>query len=176
MGKQLVFDLETQRSFQEVGGRENFRQLGMSLAVTYDLAAEKYRTYREKDVLNLVDELLAADQVIGFNIKRFDFEVLKGYSQADFSRIKALDLLEVIHRRLGFRVSLDKLGQATLNEAKSGHGLLALKWYREGKWRQLEEYCRRDVALTTRLYQYGREKGFLYYPSGGENKKVLVDW
>ena len=124
----------------------------------------------------LIEALRAADKVIGFNIKHFDFEVLKGYSEVDFKQVNALDLLEVIQRRLGFRVSLDKLGKATLNQSKSGHGLLALKWYKEGNWRQLEKYCRQDVDLTVQLYRYGKEKGFLLYPSFGGNKKVWVDW
>ena len=177
MVAELVFDLETQRSFQEVGGRGNLRRLGMSLAVTHELRSGKYQTYREADVPRLLKALFSAGRVIGFNIKRFDFPVLQGYCQADFATVNSLDMLEVIQRRLGFRVSLDKLAQATLNEGKSGHGLLALKWYKEGNWQKLERYCRRDVLLTTRLYLYGKENGFLYYPAaGGKKEKVSVDW
>ncbi len=176
MTKQLVFDLETQRSFQEVGGRDNFQRLGVSLAVTYDLIAKEYKTYFEKDVAILIEDLLSADKVIGFNIKRFDFVVLQGYSDTDFKQIKAIDLLEIIHKQLGFRVSLDKLANATFNQAKSGHGLLALKWFRTGRWRELEEYCRKDVELTARLYLYGQKKGFVYYPSREGKKQVSTAW
>lgn len=176
MPKQLVFDLETQRSAQEVGGWDNCHKMGMSLAVTYDLFSKEYKTYYEADVARLVDDLIAADKVIGFNIKRFDFEVLKGYCQVDYSQINTLDLLEIIHFQLGFRVSLDKLAQETLGEKKSGHGMLALRWFKEGNWQQLEEYCRQDVNVTALLYQYGQENGCLYYPSNEGKKKIVVTW
>nr|MDA3895225.1 hypothetical protein [Desulfobacteraceae bacterium] len=60
--------------------------------------------YFEDDVPCLIDYLKALDLVIGFNIKRFDYNVLNGYSDFDFLSLPTLDLLESIHHHLGYSV------------------------------------------------------------------------
>ena len=40
----LVFDLETQRSFQDVGGRDQLHRLGLSLGVVYNYGTGEYTT------------------------------------------------------------------------------------------------------------------------------------
>ncbi len=61
----VVFDLETRRSFQEVGGRHNIPRLGLSVAVTYSTADSEYQHYTEETVAELIEELKAADLVVG---------------------------------------------------------------------------------------------------------------
>ncbi|MFN2289772.1 MAG: helicase, partial [Anaerolineae bacterium] len=68
----VYFDLETQRTFDEVGGRHNIRKLGLSVAVTYSTAAGAFHHYTEDLVDELIAELRAADLVVGFNVLRFD--------------------------------------------------------------------------------------------------------
>jgi DEAD/DEAH box helicase domain-containing protein len=60
----VVFDLETQRSFQDVGGRTLMRQLGMSVGVVYSFRTDAFETYLEADASRLVDRLLASDLVV----------------------------------------------------------------------------------------------------------------
>ena len=52
----VYYDLETQKSADEVGGWDKVRDMRMSVAVTYSTARGGYRIYGEKDV----DELLTA--------------------------------------------------------------------------------------------------------------------
>ncbi len=40
--KVVVFDLETQRSFDEVGGRSQFHKLGVSVAVAYRYDTDEF--------------------------------------------------------------------------------------------------------------------------------------
>ena len=121
--RSLVFDLETQRSAAEVGGWGIASQMGLALAVVYDVARDAYRTYYEADVDRLLLDLALADRVVGFNIDRFDLAVLSGYTERDLGRIRTLDLLAEIHKRVGFRVSLNHLAEVNLGESKAGDGL-----------------------------------------------------
>ncbi len=159
----LVLDVETLRSAEEVGGWGKIREMGLALAVVFDSASGAFRTYHEGDAERLAIHLLSADLVVGFNLKRFDYEVLKAYSDADFSKVRTVDMLEVIHERLGFRLSLGHLAEATLGAAKSADGLASLQWVREGRMDLVEEYCRKDVEITRDLYEFGRRHGYLIY-------------
>jgi DEAD/DEAH box helicase domain-containing protein len=175
----IFFDLETQRSFQEVGGRENIRLLRVSVAVTFSTAANAFKSYTEQEVPALVADLKAAERVIGFNLLNFDYQVLKYYTQERLSDLPTLDLLEDIYNKLGFRVGLDALARATLGDAarKSADGLTAIRWFREGKMDELIAYCRDDVAITKQLFEFGRDNGFVQYPDrNGRRNKVAVTW
>lgn len=173
----LYFDLETQRSAEEVGGWSRIDAMGLALAVVYDEREAAFRTYFEKDVDRLIVDLMSAGLVVGYNVKRFDYTVLRGYRDAAFDRIPTCDMLEEIHRRLGFRLKLGDLAEATLGEGKSADGLASLKWFREGRLDLVEAYCRRDVEVTRRLHLHGREKGHLLYRDRqGRPVRLPVSW
>jgi DEAD/DEAH box helicase domain-containing protein len=161
----LVFDLETQRSAVEVGGWHNAHLMRISLAVIHDSLEQRFTTFFEADVTQLLERLACADLVIGFNVRRFDYQVLRGYTDHDLSSLPTFDLLDEIHARLGFRVSLAHLGEETLGESKSADGLQALQWWKEGRVEEIEKYCRRDVALLRDLFEHAREHGHLLFRS-----------
>ena len=172
-----VFDLETQRSAAEVGGWHRADKMGISCAVLFDSRANDYHDFLEDQVEEFIDRLNQFDVVIGFNIKRFDYRVLSGYSETDFSRICTLDILEDIHSRLGFRLSLAHLAEITLNSRKSADGLQALKWWQQGRIQEILEYCRQDVRITHELYRYGKQHGYLLFKDkAGEVVRIPVDW
>jgi DEAD/DEAH box helicase domain-containing protein len=174
----LFFDLETQHSFQEVGGRQYLDKLLVSVAVTYSSVTGEYKSYTEPQVFDLIEDLFSAATVIGFNIINFDYRVLTPYTSRDLTQLKTIDMLTHIHQRLGFRVSLSSLAQATLGTDKSADGLAAVKWYREGKMDELIAYCRDDVEITRRLYDHGTDKGWVLYVDrySGKKKQVAVNW
>jgi DEAD/DEAH box helicase domain-containing protein len=173
----LFFDLETQKVFQEVGGRENIKLLRVSVAVTFSTATNAFKVYTEKEVGALIADLKAADRVIGFNLFNFDYQVLRAYTTERLSDLNTLDLLEDLYNKLGFRVGLDALASATLGVQKSADGLLAVQWFREGKLDQLIAYCRDDVALTKQLFEFGRDNGYVLYPDrSGRKQRVNVRW
>jgi DEAD/DEAH box helicase domain-containing protein len=170
-----VFDLETQRSAQEVGGWHMAHAMKISCGVVYDAGDDTFAVYLEDRIDRLVEHLRQLDLVIGFNIMRFDYHVLKGYSNFDFSSLNTLDLLEMVHDQLGFRISLDHLAGQTLNAAKSGSGLDALKWWKEGRIDKIIDYCRQDVMLTRDLYLHARDYGYLVYQNRrGERFRIPV--
>ena len=173
----LFFDIETQRSAEEVGGWQNLADMKLALAITYNDLSSQFRTYHEKDVDRLLLDLVMADRVVGYNIDRFDLPVLKPYTDWDLSRIRTFDMLADIYRKLGFRLKLGDLAEATLHVGKSADGLQSLKWWKEGRVDLIEQYCRRDVEVTRDLYLFGRRNGYvLYRDRDGRQVRLPVDW
>ncbi|HMO65997.1 MAG TPA: helicase, partial [Verrucomicrobiota bacterium] len=75
----VYFDLETQKSADEVGGWGRIRDMKMSVGVTYSTARGGYAIYGERRVQELIAELQRADLVVGFNVLGFDYTVLESY-------------------------------------------------------------------------------------------------
>lgn len=170
----VAFDVETKHSFDEVGGRANMEKLEISVAVSYNSRTDSYNTYREDDLAGLVEEMKEAEVVVGYNNIGFDFPVLQVYTDYDLYQLPTLDVMLALEHSLGYRIGLDKVAAATLGTGKSGHGLQAIDWYREGQWDLLIKYCRQDVKVTKDVYEFGRDNGFLYIPAAGSRRKVEV--
>nr|HRC85406.1 hypothetical protein [Thermoanaerobaculia bacterium] len=88
-----------------------------------------------------------------------------------------LDLLEDVYTRLGFRIGMGDLAQATLGYTKSADGLQSLAWVKEGRLDLVAEYCRRDVEILRDLYLFGRREGhILFTDRRGERLRLPVEW
>jgi DEAD/DEAH box helicase domain-containing protein len=117
------------------------------------------------------------DLVIGFNIKRFDFRVLRGYSDFDFKTLPTLDILEEVHNHLGYRLSLDHLAGVTLGVKKTADGLQALRWWKQGRIREIIDYCKADVEITKDLFLYGKDNGYLLFKNKAKKTvRIPVKW
>ena len=175
--KVVVFDVETQRSFDEVGGRTQFHKLGVSAAVAYRYDLDQFLECTEEDIGRLIDLLLEADLVVGYNILGFDYEVLRAYTDRDLRLLPTVDLMRDLEARLGFRPKLDSVVQPTLGVGKTADGLQALEWWRRGEIDKIVSYCRDDVRVTRDLYDYGkRNRCVLVARFGGTPRRVEVDW
>jgi len=176
--KNLVFfDLETQKSADEVGGWGNIREMRMSVGVTYNTANQEYNIYGEPQVDHLLTELQRADLVVGFNHVKFDYEVLHHYTVFDLRQIPSLDLMIDLQKKLQHRLSLDAVASATLGVEKTAEGLQAIKWFREGKLMEIAEYCCFDVKITKMVYDYGATYKQVFFDDRfGRRQKVEVDW
>lgn len=176
-GRYGVFDVETQRSAAEVGGWHRADRMGVSVAVLYDVGSDSFFTYRENEVSGLINHLKRLDLVVGFNNKRFDNRVLSAYTTLDLNSLPTFDILDEVKNRLGYRLSLDSLAEHTLGVKKSGHGLLALKWYKEGRIDKIIEYCRKDVEITRDLFLYGmKNKCLLFQNKAGQVVRCPVNF
>ncbi|HIL24424.1 MAG TPA: helicase [Verrucomicrobia bacterium] len=173
----VYFDLETKHSADDVGGWSHIDKMGMSIGVTYSTARGDYKVYGEPEVEDLIKEIQRADLVVGFNHIRFDYRVLEGYSIFDFSQVPSLDMLIVLNEKLGHRLKLDSIAQATLGCEKSAEGLQAIEWFKQGKMAEIAEYCCFDVKITKLVHEYGAAHGHLFYNNRFGNKlKVEVEW
>jgi DEAD/DEAH box helicase domain-containing protein len=158
-----VFDVETKRSAAEVGGWHKAEKMGVSVVVLYDSRQDAYRTFFENELDDFIKALKEFDLVVGFNNKRFDNQVLSAYTDVDLYSLPTLDILEEVRNRLGYRLSLNHLAEHTLGVKKSGDGLQALHWYKQGKIDKIVEYCRDDVKITRDLYLFGRENDYILF-------------
>ena len=137
---------------------------GLALAVICRLEEERFEVFGEGDARALASTLRAARLVIGFNVRRFDYRVLAGYTGADYNRlVPTLDLLEDVHRALGFRLRLDHFARGDPGVRQSADGLQSLAWVREGRLDLVEEYCRHDVKVLRDLYLFGRREGYVMW-------------
>ncbi len=177
MGGRLVLDLETQKEFSEVEGRRP-ELLRVSVVGVYGYAENRYDAYLEADLGALAPRLQAAELIIGFNIRKFDLPVLQPYLSFPVASLAVLDVMEDVVKHLGHRVSLDSIAQATLGRGKSGSGLEALRWFKEGRFDLITKYCLDDVKLTKEIYEYGQQHGRFFATSrfSSETLQIPVFW
>lgn len=178
MAPTIVYDLETKKTFAEVGGFGKNAELGVSFLGLYSYTQNKYFSFFEQDIPKL-ELILQAEKptIIGFNSISFDNVVIQPYFRSlHISQLPQVDILADIHSTLGFRMKLESVAQATLGEGKSGSGLDAIRYYREGNLDALAKYCLDDVRITKDVYEYGCKHGYILYISGGEYFRMPVKW
>jgi len=173
----IFFDLETQNTFEEVGGHYPER-LRISVAVTYNTDDDTFHFYREADAGRLALDLSRADLVVGYNLYGFDYPVLQQYADAvNLATLPTIDMMLEIQKQLGFRVSLNAVAAATLKMGKSADGLQAVQWWREGNIEKIFRYCQQDVEVTRRVYEFGRQYHYVqYYDRQYKIRRVPVSW
>jgi len=173
----LVLDLETQKTFDEVG-RQNLHKLKVSVVGIYDYLTDEYRIYEESEIPALEARLKSAELLIGFNIRRFDLPVLSPYLFLSIETLPVLDIMEEIEKVRGHRVGLHSVAQATLGVTKSGEGSNAVHLYEQGKIEELKQYCLNDVRLTKEIYDYGCREARVFFISNRDWKKyeIPVSW
>lgn len=174
------FDLETQKSADDVGGWGNIHLMKLAVGVVWDSIDQKHFVYEEEQAKDLVRKLQTADLVVGFNVIGFDYTVLQPYANpmaVDLTEFPTHDMLVDVHKKLNHRLSLDNLAQRTLGTQKSADGLQSLQWYKEGKMDKIIEYCKQDVNVTRDLFLFGAEHGYVEYDSRSRGQQQLkVDW
>ena len=173
----VIFDLETEKLAHEVGGWNNIKDMGMSIAFTYDTATGRYSRYDRSNIEEMFNLLYDAPLVVGFNLLNFDWEVLAGFPNFDSTRISCLDLFKVIRGATRRRIALNNLGKNCVGMEKTGDGFKAIEWLRSGQMDKLDAYCKRDVEITFNLFLYILENGNVKFevPEFGHVVKVEVD-
>jgi DEAD/DEAH box helicase domain-containing protein len=171
----VVFDIETSNTFDDVHGGNDASKLDISIVGAYDSTTDTYASYAVPELPALWSILEKADILVGYNSDHFDIPLLNKYYPGDLTLIKSLDLLVEVKNVLGRRLRLDTLAEATLGTKKSGHGLQAIQWWREGKEDLVRKYCIDDVRITKELYDYACTRKELHYIDFGEKKTIKLD-
>jgi DEAD/DEAH box helicase domain-containing protein len=176
-GPLVVFDLETQNLFEDVGGARHAHKLRLSVGVSYEEDTGLWRTFTEENVAELVDQLFSARLVVGYNTLKFDYAVLRPYTDRRFNRVPSLDIFDHLYRRTGYRSRLETVATETLGTGKSATGREACQMWRDGRVEELIAYCRQDVQITYDVYRYGKENGAVFTRDPrGRKTKVAVMW
>ncbi len=174
----VYFDLETQRTANDVGGWDKKHEMLMSVGVTYSSADQKYEIFPESRVQDLISRLQRADLVVGYNVIRFDYEVLMGYTVLSLpEQLRTLDLLLDIEKAAGHRLKLEDVAQGTLGVGKIAEGLDAIRWWREGRVLEVAEYCCFDVKVTKLVHEYGAANKELFFSDRfGRKQRLEINW
>lgn len=176
MNDKIVFDIETQKSFEEVGGRDKLHLLGISVLAAYSYNYKKCFVFDEGNIYDFQKMIDTADTLIGFNSNGFDVPILRSYN-FKLDKIHSLDLMEDVKNGVGFRVALDNIANATLGLNKTADGLQALKWYKEGNIAAIKKYCVSDVQITRDVYEYGKNNNHVFFVNREKGKvAVPVFW
>lgn len=172
--RKVVFDIETKNTFEDVG-KADPALLDISMVCIYDYETDGYHSYLQEELPKLWPILEQTDMLIGYNSDHFDIPLLNKYYHGDLTRIKSLDLLKEIKESLGRRLRLDSVAEATLGVKKSGHGLDAIRWWREGEIEKIRKYCLDDVKITKEVYDYALKHGKVKYMDFSEKKNIALD-
>ena len=185
--KLVVFDVETKKAFDEVGGYFP-EKLGVSVSgVWYGEdpttpsatlgAGGILRVFREEDFPEMFKIFETADRIVGFNSIDFDMPALSPYYVGNLLELPNFDILQEVEREVGYRVKLDALAKETLGVQKGGNGLDAIRYFHDGDWESLAKYCLQDVVITRDLYLKGKKEKKLKYKNKWNNLiEVNVDF
>ncbi len=178
MAKNIVyFDLETQKSAEEVGGWDKISRMGMSIGVTFGAARGDYRIYAERHINDLLADLQRADLIVGFNNP-----ALRLRSAARLHDIRPAPAPDA-----GYDGGIAEHNSSTGSRSipchgdfgveKTAEGMQAIRWFKDGKLLEIAEYCCYDVKLTKLVHEYGqRHKQLHYHNRFGKKQTVPVSW
>lgn len=170
----VVFDLETQNIFSDVGSGDP-SSLDISVACFYDSETDKYTALSVDELSEAWPIIEHADALVGYNSNHFDVPLLNKYYPGDLLQIKSIDILESIRESLGRRLRLDSVAQATIGAKKTADGLQAVRWWREGKVDEIKKYCIQDVKVTKKVFDYALENGHVKFKDGARKREIPLD-
>ncbi len=170
----LTFDIETTNTFEEVGS-PNPEDLDLAVICVHNNQTNEITHYFKEDLHKLWPIIENSDMLVTFNGDHFDIPLLNKYYAGDLTQIKSLDLLVEIRKSLGRRIKLDDIATATLGESKSADGLQSIIWWRQGKIDDVVSYCKQDVIVTKKVYDFAIENGYLLYEKNGTKEQIKLD-
>ena len=134
---------------------------------------------------DLDDHFQKGGKLLGHNIVAFDLPALRDSMDIYIVRkyleekeTRCIDTSRMMTKAAGKRVQLDNLAKCNLNSQKSGDGLMAVRWWSEGKYEDVAKYCLKDSQLTLDVWKMGVENGNLSFfdEDLGELVKIDLEW
>jgi len=168
----IVFDIET----TDIIGAGPITDLDIAVVSVYDSKTKSMQSFLEKDLSKMWPLFEKTDALVGYNTEHFDIPLLNKYYPGDLNRFKSIDLMVYIKNALGRRPKLDDVVKATLGSGKIASGLLAVEWWKAGRFDEVIKYCEEDVRLTNQLFEFARENKFVRLKNfNGETVKINLD-
>ena len=172
--KGLVFDIETSDVFNNE--KRNPEDLTLAVVAVYSYPDDAYTAYTQETLPDLWKVMRNIDTLIGFNNNHFDTPLLNKYAPMDLTKeYDSIDLLESVRQSLGRRIRLDWIAEGTLNINKSGDGLQAVEWWKQGKVEEVKQYCIDDVRITKDIFDYALKNEELLYNDLGSVHTIPID-
>ncbi len=178
----LAFDVETQLLASEVEKLydlkgsvwEHPEVFGFAVGVAIEAETDTVHVYKKGRAKTMIEHLEDADATVGYNTAAFDLGVLSAYGDVSAIRrrhvdinalvMRALDDLPVDHRGMG-RIrqgGLDGLARANGIEGKTGQATDVPALLRQGRVREVLDYCEADTRIVAALYRLAVERGTLF--------------
>lgn len=174
-----VFDIEIQKTVEEVGGWGAAREgkAGFACGVIYDSEDDCCWLYGPRDQEAFAAALEAPVVIVSYNGLNFDIPAIEGGLNRKLNTRSHFDILDVLVAQVGGRkgLSLENVAQHTLGRGKSGSGALAPVMYQLAcaggehgaqEMTKLLNYCALDVILTRNLFRFVQSHGMLITPNG----------
>lgn len=184
---EVIFDVETQKLFSEIGSYDP-ANLGISIVSAYirqvddtqqELSGTMY-SFWEHELADMWKHFSGAQRIIGFNSIKFDVPALKNYSPTGFEKLPHFDIMKAVRDNLGFSLSLNHLATHTLGQQKTDVGVNAVEYWKkhdDESLKKLKYYCEADVTLTRNLYDFGvKQKHLKYLDKWNNPKQIPVDF
>lgn len=172
--KGLVFDIETVDIVGDT--RKGPEDLTLSVVGVYSYPHKTYKAFTEDTLDELWTIMRDIDTLIGFNSNHFDIPILNKYSPIDLKKeYKSIDLLENVREALGRRIKLDWIAEGTLGIKKSGHGLQAVEWWKNGEYEKVKKYCLDDVKITKEIFEWAKKNKELKYNDFGTIHTIQIN-
>lgn len=170
----VIFDIETQNTFHDVGSREP-EALDISVISLYSSETNTIVSATIDTINDIWHHFEHADAIVGYNSNHFDIPILNKYYPGDLTTLKSIDILESIKESLGKRLRLDDVASATVGAKKSANGLIAVRWWKEGNIKDIIKYCEQDVKVTKKVFDYALEHKKLFYKDGTKKLEIPID-
>jgi len=172
-----IFDLQTQRTYEDVGGKKNITQMGISLAALLNHATGDITVFTETDADVLLNTFLSSGLIVGLNLKKFSYRILAGYRNIDFQNLNSLDLLDYLRKKIVRRPCIEDLFSGTLNLKKSIDNMKFTRLYQEGHIEQARQLIIQNVQALNSVYSFGKTNGYVYLNDPtGQRWKISVSW
>ena len=173
----VYIDTETIRISDNVEGDwDNIQSFGVSIAVLYLTKYDTFGVYHEDSLSDMIRNVLTeADVIVGFNLKKFDYQVLIPYSSINLYALPTFDIFEQVQEQVGSRVSLNNISSNTLGIAKNGESKNAPNLYWQGETTTLANYCIQDVEITRQIFRNGVHDKYIDYYDKDLRQTVRLD-
>jgi DEAD/DEAH box helicase domain-containing protein len=172
--REITFDIETANVLPTMA-RQDVTRLDLAVVAIHDSETGEFSSYSQEELPRLWPIIEQADTLIGFNSDSFDIPLLNKYYPGDLTKIRSIDLLVEVQKALGRRIRLQSLAEATLKVGKSGDGLQSVRWWQEGLYDKVREYCIMDVRITRQLYDYALKNGALKFKDLNQARDLKMD-
>ncbi|MDO8602011.1 MAG: ribonuclease H-like domain-containing protein [bacterium] len=173
----LVLDIETKQTFAELGGkgREFLDKMEMSVCGVYSYKKNEYYCYGEDEFEKLKALLSEKALLVGFSSNKFDLPIINRTLGLDLMSYPRVDISDEIERQTGRLIGLSKLATANLKINKFGNAVSAPDLYRDGRIKELKEYCEQDVKITKELYDLIKKQSWLLIPDRNSETPVKIE-
>jgi hypothetical protein len=198
----LVYDIECVRppvakvkkpKYEYASGWEDYKGMGIAVLAIYDYMSDKKNKvlmFTELDFQSsihmeyLITLFTTADLIAGFNIKKYDNNMLRAHG-IPIGDESSYDILEQLWFASGLTKNFDKTTHSGFSlskvlsvnfpdEGKSMEGKDAPFMWQDGKHKEVIDYCIHDVKLETMLLDKIFAEGGLISPKTKKFVKMPI--